>query len=567
MLFPQQVASFLIRSVLCLWIVLGPATAGAFSRVLVVPWGHGDSEVAHEWKPGGRYGPSDFVIASAGPEGGPGSFLYLLDREQQRVQCFDLATGVHVAASPVPQGSERLAISRGPADGRPGLVVWDGAALLEGPWGGPFTAIGRPAPAKGVRRLIWQGDQLVMIGHDGSRQRLLAPGVEQELQNAQDAQDAQDDEQEPWIHRSGRSGLVLGTGSQELLRTELGIELGAVQYLGSIAGRHLVLTEEVLSHSPIMARELVLVLQPEDPAPVVVKIPYLYFTYFPDRIRVVGDALLVWISAPDGLHLYAADAEDIVEGRLQLPHLAGEPYHYNLHHPPTPPAEWVGAAMGQSGGEEGVSRATMMEVAEQYAAVEWTATPANITDGGSEPIYCPHGDHLIRTPQWVTPGPKVSMPYKWGGFTDVETFVAGVPAGKYCGDNLCSRSAPYHVCYGDTYTLGVDCSGFVSRCWGTHDKYSTSTLVTISGPLGSVHELLRGDCLNLAGSHVRLVAENNPSGPVLVVEASGADWRVSYRSYTLTSLSGYVPRRFHWVVEDAQGPQPRVPSGRHAPRP
>lgn len=55
---------------------------------------------------------------------------------------------------------------------------------------------------------------------------------------------------------------------------------------------------------------------------------------------------------------------------------------------------------------------------------------------------------------------------------------------------------------------------------------------------------MRGDILNHPGDHVMLVAEDNPTTSVSVIEASGWDWKVSRRDHDIRDLNdqGYVPR-------------------------
>jgi hypothetical protein len=54
------------------------------------------------------------------------------------------------------------------------------------------------------------------------------------------------------------------------------------------------------------------------------------------------------------------------------------------------------------------------------------------------------------------------------------------------------------------HAVGLDCSGFISRCWRLPKKYATSTLPKVCVKLRSTAELLPGDILNQPGGHVVL---------------------------------------------------------------
>ncbi|MBN1232316.1 MAG: SH3 domain-containing protein [Candidatus Coatesbacteria bacterium] len=187
-----------------------------------------------------------------------------------------------------------------------------------------------------------------------------------------------------------------------------------------------------------------------------------------------------------------------------------------------------------------ITRDQIMANAVPYESHEWYANTWNITYGTKQD----NDGKYICTPSWVTEGYKEKIPYQWGGFSSIAGFDTGL-ATKYAGDNYTDKASASNYC------IGVDCSGFVSRAWGTTQKYGTSTIPNISEELPSYNDMKRGDCLNNAGSHVRLCAEDNPENSVLTLEASGVDWRVSYRTYNFSSLSGYIPRKYNGTEEES----------------
>jgi hypothetical protein len=184
-----------------------------------------------------------------------------------------------------------------------------------------------------------------------------------------------------------------------------------------------------------------------------------------------------------------------------------------------------------------------------YVQLNWSCTSANLTDGLITDSY----GNLVRTPDWVTAGSHQNVVYKWGGFQTVEQFIEGLVNSKYAGDNYTNKG------FGTSSAVGVDCSGFVSRCWNLPSQYSTRMMddsITIA--YDNWEDAKPGDAVHKEG-HVRLIVENNPDGTITVVESAGYNWRVSYRTYTYAELYNYMPR-YYINMQGTPGnvPQPRL---------
>jgi len=98
---------------------------------------------------------------------------------------------------------------------------------------------------------------------------------------------------------------------------------------------------------------------------------------------------------------------------------------------------------------------------------------------------------------------------------------------------------------------GVDCSGFVSRCWRLSRHVSTRELPSISQQLSSYEELKTGDILNKANDHVVLFSHFE-DGKVIVYEAAAIGInRVSQGKYLKDYFrrNGYVPYRYNGIVD------------------
>lgn len=504
---------------------LGNPPAAAFQERLTIPWGSGPGFAGHREEPSGSFGPTDFAIVPAG-EGGAAA-LYLLDREQRLIQVIALSDGSLLGTIATPPLAERLAVSGDD------LAVWDGHRLHRGTWAGGFAGDDAPPyPFRTVQRLFWRAGDLVAVDERTAAFGATRGGARVPME------DMHVGIAFPRGVRVGPTTLRVETSPAHHLDIDLACPVGSVEHLGVCGDYHVVLADEILSSSPISARQVLVLIPAGGGLPAVIPLPRMHYSWLPRNVCVTEDAIYCLVSSPAGLRLFAADSTRLSDPGLGFPKLPGEPYHFNDHTPRSPHAE-QGVVSGRD--ESPLSRSQMMANARAYVDLQWTASASNITDGIE---VMPDGSS-VRTPSWVTVGAKQKVPYKWGGFTSISTYAAGVPAGKKCGDDYTAS-----VSWTDLYCVGVDCSGFVSRCWDTSQKYGTATLSQIATQLGSFMELKRGDCLNLVSSHVRLCAEDNPPGMVLTIEASAYDWRVSYRSYTLTALSSYVPMRFNWVIEE-----------------
>jgi len=197
-----------------------------------------------------------------------------------------------------------------------------------------------------------------------------------------------------------------------------------------------------------------------------------------------------------------------------------------------------------------ITRDEIINIAESYKNHLWTASRGNVC---SNKIVW-RGDKQVRidTPDekckkacfnrgWWSPK-KVNqgVPYKWGGFNTLSRFDEGIRSGS-CGGDVCNKSIELSS-YGsyDYDAVGIDCSGFVSRCWNQGTKYSTRSIPKTFRELENYDDLKKGDALDRAGSHVMLFKEfmgsEFPYYTLKVYEASAKDWRVWDREYSITYL-------------------------------
>ena len=174
------------------------------------------------------------------------------------------------------------------------------------------------------------------------------------------------------------------------------------------------------------------------------------------------------------------------------------------------------------------TRAEVVARAKQLAAHEWICHASNLHASCSR----------IYKSDWQDGQHIIGIPYNWGGVDGPDAFDKKLTQGLAAGA---------HSRYGVlSCTAGIDCSGFVTYCWGMHlagHAYSTSNLRTIAGKprYNWFTDMKPGDVLNKAGSHVVLFTGYNPDGTINVCEASGSAARVICHKTTWSRYKGYIP--------------------------
>jgi hypothetical protein len=199
-----------------------------------------------------------------------------------------------------------------------------------------------------------------------------------------------------------------------------------------------------------------------------------------------------------------------------------------------PKIEFVKTALACDGT---ISRGTVLSTARSYVTHSWYCNSNNYygtgCSGRTRPPYLPGPN------QWVT-----SIPYQWGGFDTVVGFVSKM------GQNAAAGDADGDPCTCPKGVGGVDCSGYVSRCWDLCQKRSTEQLddPDISDPICSPDCLYEADILVKPGRHVVLVSTVYSSG-VSCYESTidnGGHVGVMYRTWSW--LVGYGLYRYKKII-------------------
>ena len=200
-----------------------------------------------------------------------------------------------------------------------------------------------------------------------------------------------------------------------------------------------------------------------------------------------------------------------------------------------------------------VTRADAIATAYAYTQVTWMPEERHVKHGDD-------GDGItVHTPDislnrrgfangWWRPGKTATgMAYQWGGFDTPLEYLASLKRGEFAGDISTSGKRALGDDGTSKQACGIDCSGFVSRCWRLDRPYSTKQLPQISTKMNSWLELKAGDIL-LNDRHVLIFkAWGETKKTVLVYEAGPYPvWRVNAAQINVEKLKrqNYSPWRY-----------------------
>ena len=203
-----------------------------------------------------------------------------------------------------------------------------------------------------------------------------------------------------------------------------------------------------------------------------------------------------------------------------------------------------------------LTRAETLRIAVAYCNYAWQATDKNALQGRDIDGVEVHTPNNPATPDSnTTPDPNLwtidtintGMPYKWGGFDSLETFEAGLKKGKAAGDIYSPEKRRLGGAAVSSNAVGIDCSGFISRCWKLPTKQSTNSLPSICTKLTSPADLKPGDIMDGVGGHVILFAKwlDDQKTHAQFYESSPFS-KVIASTYEITVLTGrgFLPFRY-----------------------
>ncbi len=206
----------------------------------------------------------------------------------------------------------------------------------------------------------------------------------------------------------------------------------------------------------------------------------------------------------------------------------------------------------------GVTRSECLATAEQYRTHRWTPAAGNVRHGADpDGVVVDTPDIGYQkpgaVPGWWVPGiVNQGIPYQWGGFATLEQFDRDVATGKAAGDVYTQKKRQLLDAAVSRHATGIDCSGFVSRCWRLPRSFSTREFHSICDPVPSWDDLRPGDILNTFNNHVCLFAGwADAARTRLVAYETGIPphWFVVRHSLAVAELKakGFTPLRYRRV--------------------
>ena len=181
----------------------------------------------------------------------------------------------------------------------------------------------------------------------------------------------------------------------------------------------------------------------------------------------------------------------------------------------------------------------VIEKALAYANYEWTASELNVlhgTDAEGRFVDTPDitwkGD-VLDCGWWNVNEVNVGIPYGWGNASTLEEFEQGIKNGKYAGNVPEDKSR-----YGSHLTVGVDCSGLLTVCWGLPKKIATRDIPEYATVVTNLEDIRQGDVFAKPGSHVMFFKEfaDDEMKEVTIIDATRSTGKVSQRTENVLQL-------------------------------
>ena len=186
----------------------------------------------------------------------------------------------------------------------------------------------------------------------------------------------------------------------------------------------------------------------------------------------------------------------------------------------------------------------VIEKALAYANYKWTASEANVLHGtDSEGRFVDTPDvtwqgEVLDCGWWKVNEVNVGIPYGWGNASTLEEFEQGIKGGKYAGNVPEDKKR-----YGSHQTVGVDCSGLLTVCWGLPKKIATRDIPEYATVIENPEDVRQGDVFAKVGSHVMFFKEfaDAEKTEVIIIDATRSTGKVSVRAENVAQLfeSGY----------------------------
>ena len=181
----------------------------------------------------------------------------------------------------------------------------------------------------------------------------------------------------------------------------------------------------------------------------------------------------------------------------------------------------------------------VIEKALEYANYKWIASEANVlhgTDADGRFVDTPDitwQGEVLDCGWWKVGEINVGIPYGWGNASTLEEFEQGIKSGKFAGNVPEDKKR-----YGSYNTVGVDCSGLLTVCWGLPKKIATRDIPKYATVIETLEEIQQGDVFAKPGSHVMFFKEfaNAEKTDVIIIDATRSTGKVSQRTENVAQL-------------------------------
>lgn len=488
----------------------------SFQNLLFVPWGNDEVTVRFEKSPGGQFGPTAFRVEN--------DEIHILDARNQAVKIYRNHEYLRTIFFQCPTAddflldngdlyllsSNRIKKSR---DGK-SVLIFEPESLREritGLYKSSSENIYLPS-ASGKTFVLDKAKGDVTKTLEGTALRKINP-----------------------VHIQFQPGNPVRIRTESGKTFTLNIENpGLVRLTGmDRKGDLYFYVERILKGAPLEVERLVLVTTGDGFEHSRIHVPVLMWTEIFREFQVDDSGNIYhMISTEEGIRIvgWIRTAGDEKSFRK---------YHYpekldrNVHYNQLIDESWEGKPENPQTvpAPKGVTRDEALAIGDTYVQHIWNCRAENLTNdritvNGIE----------VETPSWIQIGQNQKIPYKWGGFHTLDQYESGLLNNKYAGDIATSGVS--------SAAVGVDCSGYVSRCWKLSSHYATSMMnsnTTLFTKVSDWNQFLPADAIHKVG-HVRLGVARNVDGSILAMEAAGSStgWKVDYRNYTLANLSDYT---------------------------
>jgi hypothetical protein len=210
----------------------------------------------------------------------------------------------------------------------------------------------------------------------------------------------------------------------------------------------------------------------------------------------------------------------------------------------------------QSAGAQSITRAEALKIAESFVQHRWESTLRNQfhgRDSNGVEVHTPDQDSGRGLPSqdcWRVNAENIGIAYKWGGVDTPATFDAGIRNGKAAGDVYTLEKRHRGKIGVSKAAVGIDCSGFVCRCWKLDTRYSTATLASVCQKLPSTNALRPADIMNQPGGHVVLFVrwlDQDKGRAAFYESAPFSKTLASERNVNELVAKGYIPLRYRRI--------------------